>query len=248
MAGGDAGFRELDDAAGAAPPAASAAPPLDAETIPGGGGGAAEAQAAYMRARDARVGEAVDGGGGQDSEGAEEEEEVGVDAALSAEAAGKLREAGNASFKSGDMDAALEAYRGALRSSCLGDEEVAVLHANVAAVWWKRGEWDKVAAAAARALERQPGMRKALLRRKGASERLGDWRVAAEDAKALGCPEGEVLALEGRAREKEEREREKVMGELKGLGNSVLGAFGLSLDNFKFEDNGSGGYSVQMKN
>lgn len=258
MADREEQFRELDDVAGAA------APPPDADAFAGAGataaGGpsaaAAKAETEYLKARDA--GTRGGGGGGAakgegegdtvEGGGAAAADEVGVDETLSAEAAGALRAAGNERFKAGDLEGALDVYRGALRSSHLEDAEVAVLHANVAAVWWKRGEWKEVAAAAGRALERDPALRKALLRRKAASERLGDWRVAAEDARKLGCPDAEVLVLEGRAREKEEKEKEKVMGELKGLGNSFLGAFGLSLDNFKVEDNGSGGYSVQMNN
>lgn len=34
---------------------------------------------------------------------------------------------------------------------------------------------------------------------------------------------------------------------LKSIGNSLLGYFGLSLDNFKMEQGANGGYSVSMK-
>lgn len=36
-------------------------------------------------------------------------------------------------------------------------------------------------------------------------------------------------------------------GQLKGLGNMILGKFGLSLDNFKMEKNEQGSYSVQFQ-
>jgi hypothetical protein len=40
-----------------------------------------------------------------------------------------------------------------------------------------------------------------------------------------------------------------ITGKLKDLGNSILGKFGLSLDNFNFaKDPATGSYSVNMKN
>lgn len=35
---------------------------------------------------------------------------------------------------------------------------------------------------------------------------------------------------------------------LKNLGNSLLGNFGMSLDNFKLNSNGQGGYNISYQN
>ena len=49
--------------------------------------------------------------------------------------------------------------------------------------------------------------------------------------------------------ERQEKMKEEVLGKLKDLGNSVLGRFGMSLDNFKMDqDPNSGGYSICIHN
>jgi hypothetical protein len=70
--------------------------------------------------------------------------------------------------------------------------------------------------------------------------------------------------LKPRVEAAQKKETDEMLGKLKGLGNSILGAFdarsrlrtlskrtfsgnfGLSTDNFKFEPNGQGGYSMNF--
>lgn len=48
---------------------------------------------------------------------------------------------------------------------------------------------------------------------------------------------------------KKKEEMDKMLGQLKDLGNSLLGKFGLSLDNFAMEkDPATGKYSISFKN
>ena len=44
-----------------------------------------------------------------------------------------------------------------------------------------------------------------------------------------------------------EKRKEEVVSGLKNIGNSILGYFGMSLDNFKMEQGPSGGYNIQFK-
>jgi hypothetical protein len=54
--------------------------------------------------------------------------------------------------------------------------------------------------------------------------------------------------LEKLHEEKMQKMKDEALGKLKDLGNSILGAFGMSLDNFKMEqDPATGSWSVNMK-
>lgn len=56
----------------------------------------------------------------------------------------------------------------------------------------------------------------------------------------------ELRELERLEKEKLENMKDEVLGNLKSLGNSILGKFGMSLDNFKLNQNQDGTYNVSM--
>ncbi|KAK2956681.1 putative Tetratricopeptide repeat protein 1 [Blattamonas nauphoetae] len=57
-----------------------------------------------------------------------------------------------------------------------------------------------------------------------------------------------IPRLEKAVEELREKQKKEVLDKLKGLGNKILGKFGMSLDNFKMKkDPESGGYSIQFQ-
>ena len=53
--------------------------------------------------------------------------------------------------------------------------------------------------------------------------------------------------LQTKLKEKQEAMKKEMMDKLKGLGNTILGKFGMSLDNFKFNQKDDGTYSVNFQ-
>lgn len=175
-------------------------------------------------------------------------EAVKLDNSLSAEEAASLKEEGNRLYKSGEYQSAIDKYKRASESGHADDDARAVYLANLAAAAFKLQRWDEVVKAASTALKLKPGYSKALARRREARERLGDWRGALDDATSLKAPAADLNRLRLLAQEKERKDQEEALNSLKGLGNSILSNFGMSLDDFSFEkDAETGSYSVKTK-
>ena len=97
---------------------------------------------------------------------------------------------------------------------------------------------------------------KALIRRMTAHERQGDTEEALKDAKEALKYESHnfeirkhVTRLQKKEDERLEKLKEETMTKLKDLGNSILGNFGLSLDNFNAQkDPNTGSYNISFQN
>ncbi|KAL9936967.1 hypothetical protein V8E36_004202 [Tilletia maclaganii] len=136
----------------------------------------------------------------------------------------------------------------------------AVLYANIAACHLASDHYDLAIRATTSALVDDPAYVKALYRRATAYEKKGGWvslSNAEEDLKKiLTIPEtpaslrptvqASLQRLKPLVEEAGKKEKDEMMGQLKGLGNTVLGYFGLSTDNFKFEQQANGGYSMNF--
>jgi len=143
------------------------------------------------------------------------------------------------------------------RSSAIGDgfEEGQGLDANRAACLMRKENYDEVIKDCTAALEITPEYVKALMRRAyayEASHKLADSLKDWESVLRLNpvSPEAQkaVNRLPDAIKQQEEQQKAEAMAKLKELGNSFLGLFGMSLDNFQVQqDTGTGSYSVNMK-
>lgn len=58
----------------------------------------------------------------------------------------------------------------------------------------------------------------------------------------------QIHEMEALKKQKMEKMKEEVLGNLKKAGNFILGKFGMSLDNFGMNQNQDGSYNIQFKN
>ena len=82
-----------------------------------------------------------------------------------------------------------------------------------------------------------------------------EYELALEDAKKLEELDPSFPGIQKQKKELEQLHKEKfekmkneVLGNLKNLGNMVLGKFGMSLDNFKLNQNPDGTYNIAYGN
>ncbi|PLW35188.1 hypothetical protein PCANC_19270 [Puccinia coronata f. sp. avenae] len=136
-----------------------------------------------------------------------------------------------------------------------------ILNANTAACHLKMEDWQSAVQASEASLKDDPNYVKAFHRRAQANEKLGTWaslQASLDDYNAISklpdIPHGLTKEVKmGQARlppliaQRAETDKAEMMAKLKDLGNTVLGKFGMSTDNFKFTPNESGGYSMSFQ-
>ncbi|KAI8475696.1 MAG: hypothetical protein J3K34DRAFT_28345 [Monoraphidium minutum] len=181
-------------------------------------------------------------------------EPAGEGEAAAVAAAEALKLEGNALFGQQRWDEAMAKYQEALDAAPEPAPQRAVYYANLAACALKLHQPQLAAEHCSCALRLDGGYVKALMRRACAFEELDDLDHALADAnKVLELDPSNRLAAATTARlaplvkERHEKLKDEMLGKLKDLGNTVLGKFGLSLDNFKTEqDPATGGYSIKF--
>jgi|TARA_B100001142_G_scaffold250932_1_gene251135 tetratricopeptide (TPR) repeat protein len=136
------------------------------------------------------------------------------------------------------------------------DRQRAVFYANRAACLLKRERYEEAAADCTAAIDADDQFAKAYHRRGVAREHLEDFEGALADYEMCAneledgtcvVSKAAVERLKPIVEQKREAMRGEMMGKLKDLGNSLLGNFGLSVDNFKAEkDENTGSYNIQF--
>ncbi|KAL9556015.1 hypothetical protein MBANPS3_002073 [Mucor bainieri] len=178
--------------------------------------------------------------------------------------AGEYKSKGNAHFAQGSYTEAIAEYENALMTCPLSlNKDRAIYFGNIAACHLKQNEYKEARDMCTQALTLDPTYIKALLRRAQANEKmdtstsltesLEDYRKLkgqAKDAYTLRECQRAERELPDKIKDKTEKEKEEMIGKLKDLGNSILGKFGLSTDNFQLQQDpsGSGGYSMNFVN
>eukprot|EP00455_Lapot_gusevi_P023103 TRINITY_DN2401_c0_g4_i2.p1 TRINITY_DN2401_c0_g4~~TRINITY_DN2401_c0_g4_i2.p1 ORF type:complete len:201 (-),score=28.68 TRINITY_DN2401_c0_g4_i2:83-685(-) len=165
------------------------------------------------------------------------------------------KDKGNTAFGHANYQEALDCYTNALTCSPLDDtENRAVYLSNRAACHIMMQNYNPAITDCTEALVLRPEFIRALERRARAyeevdklSESLEDWAAVLKTNPAHANALKAVRRLEPIVKERQERQKEEMLGKLKDLGNTLLGKFGLSLDNFKAtKDPNTGSYSISF--
>lgn len=161
-------------------------------------------------------------------------------------------------FKESNYIQALNVY-----SLCLKDarkakitDQTSILYCNRGICFNKLNDKEKALKNFTKAIEVNKNYSKAIANRfllyynKGDYlEALDDYNKLKEIDKVLWQSYAQMESdLQYKAETKKKQMTDEMLGKLKDLGNSLLGNFGISLDNFKMTPNGQGGYSVQYQN
>ncbi|KAI9470021.1 MAG: hypothetical protein EXX96DRAFT_588461 [Benjaminiella poitrasii] len=180
------------------------------------------------------------------------------------EEATEYKNKGNTYFSQGEYKKAIAEYENALFTCPESlQKDRAVYFSNIAACHLKQNEYKEARDMCIQALTLDPTYQKALLRKAQANEKidsstslneaLEDYRklkqIAKDTYSLRECQRAE-RELPAKVKARTEKEKEEMIGKLKDLGNTLLGKFGLSTDNFQFQPDpsGSGGYSVNFVN
>ena len=175
---------------------------------------------------------------------------------LSVDDAGVLKERGNEAFRQKRYTEAVSVYTEALSLDSSADLKASLLFNRATSLFHLQNFTDCVSDCT-EALTLNPEYVKVYYRRALANEQLNLFEEAVSDFDKLfdlDPPSRSLHAqhynqLSKKREMKFNADKEEMMASLKSMGNSLLGNFGLSLDQFKFDkDPSTGNYSVRMDN
>ncbi|OQR91889.1 Mitochondrial Protein Translocase (MPT) Family [Achlya hypogyna] len=171
--------------------------------------------------------------------------------------ASDAKEEGNGYFKEGRYLDALDCYSKALHLCPIDTEYAynrAVYSNNRAACLFHLGRQEECIDDCSVAIELSPKYVKAYLRRAQAYEKLDKLEEALKDVKSVLEIDPTIQsAVESEKRlsaivtERQEKMKAEMLEKLKGFGNTILGKFGLSTDNFQMvQDPATGSYNINF--
>jgi hypothetical protein len=164
---------------------------------------------------------------------------------------------GNTLYAANSYQQALEQYEDAVAAAPADAHlQLAVYWGNAAACYLQLDRAADCVHACSTALSFNPGYTKVLMRRSTAYEKLDELDKALKDVQQVvelspgdAPAAAAVRRLQPIVDARTEKLKEETLGKLKDLGNTLLGKFGLSLDNFATEkDPSTGSYSIKFNN
>lgn len=164
--------------------------------------------------------------------------------------ASRLKEQGNDSFREKLYPEAIALYSQAidlLNPETEGHKEsLAILYGNIAACHQNQQELTEALQYCDKSLAMNPHYTRVRGRKVRILLDLGNVREAKEEADKGELPPEIKAEVEHKAAIHFEEEKEEMLGKLKDMGNSLLGKFGLSIDNFKTQKNENGSYNISF--
>lgn len=163
---------------------------------------------------------------------------------------------GNQFFSRQKFEEAIECYSEAIALCPENDvENGAIYFSNRAACFLMLNNNERTIEDCTNSLSLVPRSIKPLTRRAKAYEKLDQLHEAVEDWKVIVeiDPKDrdnvrQLKQLEEKLKVKNEKMKDEMVGKLKDLGNTILGKFGMSLDNFKaVQDPNTGSYSISFQ-
>lgn len=165
-------------------------------------------------------------------------------------AANRLKEQGNDSFREKHYPEALELYTQAtelLSPETEGHKELlAVFYGNISACYQCQEEHTQALEYCDKSLALNPHYTRVRGRKVRILLDLGNVREAKEEADKGDLPPEIKAEVEHKAAIHFEEEKDEMLGKLKDMGNTILGKFGLSLDNFQTQKNENGSYNISF--
>ena len=161
-------------------------------------------------------------------------------------------------YKNKQYIQALNSYSLLLKDAKRADlkEQCCILNCNKGICFNKLNDYDKALDSFKEALRYNKDYSKALCNKMLLLNKKEEYLEAYEDFKRLKTLDYNLwenyrnmeYGLAAKAEIQKKKMTDEMLGKLKDVGNTILGKFGLSLNNFQMTPNGQGGYSIQYNN